>query len=347
MTRETTTTLADVVPEDLRAAYERHHLVPLWESRTAELFGKQQEEAQVWDWSTMLPIVLQTGDIKAEHVLDRRVLLKTKPHRAHVFDEAITGQLFCSFQMVLPGERARPHRHPMNALRFVVRAGEGARTVVNGSDCPMRRGDMILTPGWCWHEHINEGTEPVIWMDVLDVGLHFALGTTAFQPGPLRDVPTVVPAGTFSASGIVPVLDDPDHHRRAYSPIFRYTWEEATRGLSSAPVATDGSRQIRYANPLHGGPAMDLMDSTLMQLEVGKPTRGYKSSASVICYVAEGQGSSVIGGKTIHWKTNDVFTVPAHLFASHRALDGRARIFQVSNRDVYRRLGLFSEAWED
>jgi gentisate 1,2-dioxygenase len=346
MSDHSTPATHDVVPPALRQAYEQNHLVPLWESKTAETFGKAQEEAQLWRWSTMLPIVEETGKLKAEHVLDRRVLLKTKPNRHHIYDEAVTGQLYCDFQLVQPGERARPHRHPMNALRFVVQASGGARSVVNGKDCTMSPGDLILTPGWCWHEHINEGKDPVIWLDVLDVGLHYVLGTTGFQQGPVRDVPPQLPDAIFTNAGLVPRLDETDHASRGYSPIFHYAWADAVRALEAAPMAADGSREIRYTNPLTGGPAMDLLDSTLLQLAAGQPTRRYKSSASTVCFVVEGQGASQIGDKTLEWDKHDLFTMPANLFASHEAKNG-ARIFQVSNREVYRRLGLFSEAWGD
>ena len=30
------------------------------------------------------------------------------------------------------------------------------------------RGDLILTPHGTWHDHGNDSTDPVIWMDVLD-----------------------------------------------------------------------------------------------------------------------------------------------------------------------------------
>lgn len=337
----------DPVSAELRQAYSSNTLVPLWESRTAATFGKPLEQANVWHWSTMLPIVLETGAIKAAHVLDRRVLLKTKPERLHPYDEAATGQLYCDFQLVLPGERAHAHRHPMNALRFVVQSAGKAKSIVNGKDCVMEPGDLILTPGGCWHEHVNEGDEPVIWLDVLDVGLHHVLGTTGFQPGPARDMAEQLPDSAFAASGCIPRLDGSHHLAQAYSPKFHYSWGDAVRALHAAPAAADGSRQIRYANPLTGGPCISLMDATLMQLEENEATRGYKSSASTVCYVVEGHGVSRIGDKTIEWAPHDVFTMPSNLWATHRSTDGVARIFQVSNRDVYRRLGLFNEAYAE
>lgn len=169
----------DVVPPELRQSYKDNSIVPLWESVPATSFGKQIEEAQIWRWSTMLPIIQETAKMRATHVLDRRVLLMTNPKRLHVWDEAGTGPLMFDFQCVMPGERAGAHRHPMNALRFVVQCTGGVKSIVDGKDCVMEPGDLILTPGWCWHEHVNEGKDPIIWLDVLDVMLHHFLGTTA------------------------------------------------------------------------------------------------------------------------------------------------------------------------
>jgi gentisate 1,2-dioxygenase len=33
----------------------------------------------------------------------------------------------------------------------------------------MQRGDLIVTPGWEWHDYGNESTEPGIWIDALDL----------------------------------------------------------------------------------------------------------------------------------------------------------------------------------
>ena len=335
----------DVVPPELRQSYKDNSIVPLWESVPATSFGKQIEEAQIWRWSTMLPIIQETAKMRATHVLDRRVLLMTNPKRLHVWDEAGTGPLMFDFQCVMPGERAGAHRHPMNALRFVVQCTGGVKSIVDGKDCVMEPGDLILTPGWCWHEHVNEGKDPVIWLDVLDVMLHHFLGTTGFQPGPARDVRPQLADSAFTAAGIVPKLDGSDHASRSYSPIFRYPWVDAVRALVASPAAPDGSREVRYSNPLTGGPSMDLIDSTLLQLESGKSTRKYKSSAAAMCFVVEGHGVSQIGEKTIEWSPHDVFTMPANLWASHQAKGGTARIFQVSTREIYRRLGLFTEAF--
>ena len=47
--------------------------------------------------------------------------------------------------------------------------GTGAYTAVDGERTMMHPGDFIITPSWTWHDHGNPGTEPVVWMDGLDI----------------------------------------------------------------------------------------------------------------------------------------------------------------------------------
>ena len=76
----------------------------------------------------------------------------------------------------------------MNALRFVME-GKGAYTIVDGKSCLMEEGDLVITPGWTWHEHVHKGSGPIVWMDALDAPLHRYLGTDVFEPGPTHDMP--------------------------------------------------------------------------------------------------------------------------------------------------------------
>ena len=159
----------------------------------------------------------------------------------------------------MPGEKARPHRHTMNALRFVLE-GKGAATIVDGKSCPMEEGDLIITPGWTWHEHVHQGNAPIIWLDALDAPLHRYLGTDVFEPGPAHDMPDYADDAAFAA---------PTSCRKwarasgPISPVFRYPWAAAASGVRAAPNWKDGSRRVRYINPLTGGPTMPLMDCYL------------------------------------------------------------------------------------
>ena len=116
----------------------------------------------------------------------------------------------------------------MNALRFVLE-GSGAVTVVDGQARPMEEGDLVLTPAWTWHEHVHHGTAPIMWLDALDVPLHY-MGTGAFQPGP------VVGPGDRRRCGlaVANVVPDMDYATRDYS-VFRYPYATAAAAVAAAP----------------------------------------------------------------------------------------------------------------
>ena len=93
-----------------------------------------------------------------------------------------THTLWGAVQFLGGGELAPAHRHTPAALRFVLE-GSGVWTLVNGDAVHMAPGDLILTPSWTWHEHHNPGTEPMIWLDGLDLPLVQSLDAIFFEPG--------------------------------------------------------------------------------------------------------------------------------------------------------------------
>ena len=259
----------------------------------------------------------------------------------HQDEQRTSRTLAANIQILLPGEKARPHRHTMNALRFVLE-GSGAITVVDGKPCPMEEGDLILTPAWTWHEHIHEGRAPILWLDALDVPFQQYVGTSAFESGPAAQLPETIPDAAFSLANVVPDLD---YAAKDYSPVFRYPYAAAAAAVAAAPPARDGSRRVRYVNPLTGGSGMAMMDCFLVQLDTGAFTLPFRTTASSVCCVVEGSGESQIGSNTVRWSKRDIFTLPQGNRIVHKSSGGAARLFQVSDRDLYARLGLLREEY--
>ena len=50
----------------------------------------------------------------------------------------------------------------------------------------METGDVVLTPGWCWHAHGHEGDKPAYWFDGLDVPLTQLLEPMFYEEHPQR-----------------------------------------------------------------------------------------------------------------------------------------------------------------
>jgi gentisate 1,2-dioxygenase len=321
-----------------RAALAAANMSPLWEAedRTGDR-RHGPEPAQLWRWDQVEPLVTEAIRATTIESADRRVL-SLRRQASNTGPNVLTSNLVAALQILMPGEVAPPHRHTMGALRFVME-GEGAETIVDGKACLMEPGDMIITPGWTWHEHIHKGKSRMVWFDGLDVPLHVHLETVRFQPGPARDVPQQWPDAAFAAAGLVPQAN---FEKRSYSPLYRYPWGLAKAALDAAPPAEDGSRILRYTNPTTGGPAIDLIDSFLVGLDPGRPTRTSRSSAAGICVVAEGSGTSTIGDREIAWAKNSIFTVPHGNWTSHRA-DTKSVLFMMTDRDLMQRLGLLTD----
>jgi len=327
------------ISEAILNQWSAHHLAPLWLSPTAHRPPPGPQASHLWQWAKTRPLLELSFSETSPEIVERRVLQYMSPYARSAVDEYTVGTLLCCVQCLLPGEVARPHRHAMGAIRLVLE-GSGARTVVDGKACAMEYGDLILTPAWCWHEHRHDGDAPVLWLDALDVPLHSYFGTVEFERPPIEKMPETVPDTAFEGATFLP-LEIPAC--TSHSPVFRYPYLAAAKAVAAAPPARDGSRTIRYANPLTGGPAQPFLDCLLMQLERGRPTSARRSNCSAACVVLSGKGRSQIGEQTIEWSEKDFFTIPAGNYASHEAADDDALIFTLSDRDVLRRLGLLRE----
>lgn len=325
--------------EDIRRQWHGAHLAPLWESPNAHKPLDSVVPSHIWHWSDTRPLIELAFQQTSPAAVQRRVLQMLSPQASSVADEHTCGNVLAAYQCLLPGETARPHRHTMNALRFMLE-GSGAVTLVDGKECLMAYGDLVLTPGMTWHEHRHDGAEPVVWLDVLDVPLHMYMGSAIFQPGPIDPPPVTMPDAAFASAGIVPCVA---HGRTDHSPVFRYAYGDAIHALQQAPISPDGLRRVRYVNPLNGQNALALLDSSMVQLDADRPSLPMKTNANLVVAVVEGQGESQVGEKTLQWQKRDVFTVPQHNWTRHRAIGGEARFFVVSDADVLRRLNLLTE----
>jgi gentisate 1,2-dioxygenase len=327
--------------DELRQAWKDASMAPLWENKFAHRPPPAPEASYLWSWEKIRPLITGAIKVASPEAIERRVLQLIPPSETDFEGRQTLKTLCANIQILLPGEKARPHRHTMNALRFVME-GSGATTIVDGKPCPMAEGDLVLTPAWTWHEHVHEGSAPIIWLDALDVPLHHYMGTGAFQPGPVAEMPETVADAAFAVANVVP---DTSYATRDYSPVFRYPYASTSAAVAAAPPARDGSRRVRYVNPLTGGPGMALMDCFLVQLDPGATTLPFRTTANSVCCVVEGSGESQIGNETIRWRKRDIFTLPQGNRIVHQANGGTARLFQVSDRDMYARLGLLKEEY--
>ena len=223
---------------------------------------------------------------------ERRNLVMRNPAPGTNFETTRT--LVCAYQMILPGEFAPAHRHSSHALRVIV-DGEGSFSIVNGEKTPMETGDVVLTPGWCWHAHGHNGDRPAYWFDGLDVPLTHLLEPMFFQNHP---------QGQESIK------------REALSSPYRFTRADIARELDQAKPDPD---QFHGARINLAAPEMPTMRLTVERLAQGANTRRYRTTANIIFHVMEGSGHTTIGNKHFSWKRGDTIAAPCWHTISHQA----------------------------
>ncbi|NUZ06102.1 cupin domain-containing protein [Piscinibacter koreensis] len=258
-----------------------------------------------------------------------------------------TNTFWASIQVILPGEVATAHRHSANAFRFVMQ-GDGAWTTVDGECYPMHEGDLVLTPAGTWHDHVHKGSEPMIWLDVLDISLMRMLQATFFEgyAGSVQPV-DAIPDRTLRqfGSGLMrpPNVDVPP----GSNPLLAYTRQMAEAALNAAAgLVPDPFDDVvlEYRNPADGGPAMRTLSMLLQRLRPGFEGRARRHTGSKLYYVVRGEGNTTVGEQRFDWSTGDFFTVAPWAWHAHRnAGSGEATLFQVNDTPVLKALGYYRE----
>jgi len=323
-------------------------LAPLWTQYRAMLTPTPQGKARpyLWRYADLRPHLLRTGELVSMHEAERRVLMLINPGLEG--QTAATSTLFAGMQLILPGEIAPAHRHSPSALRVVVE-GRGAYTAVDGERCLMEPGDLILTPSWSWHDHGNETSAPMIWLDGLDLPLLGALDVIFAEHAATAQYGVTKPDDVSTRLYQQPGLR-PAHVPSAprFSPLLNYKWHRTAAALAALPesVATPyDDLLLEYTNPHTGGPVLPTMGCTAQYLRPGVHTQAHRQASSSVYLVLGGTGWSVIDGQRFAWEQGDVFAVPSwacheHANASRTAV---AALFAFTDIPVMQALGLYRE----
>ncbi len=142
---------------------------------------KTRVKPHIWKWHDIYDSLLQAKEIDRRCQRQRRAAGYSAGQSGLGESEMTSHTILLSFQLIQPGEVAPAHRHTMSAFRFILQ-GRGAYTNVDGQKMAMEDGDLILTPGGCWHEHAHEGDDNMVWIDGLDVPFIQALNQISFDP---------------------------------------------------------------------------------------------------------------------------------------------------------------------
>ena len=332
------------LPQDYRDAMDQAGVAPLWPMMRKVLpHGRPmpQTSASYFQYSQLRPLLLRAGELTPVEKAERRVLVMSDQGRGTGAMQA-TSTLYIGMQLLLPGEVAPAHKHTPSAARIIVE-GEGGYTVVDGEKLPMKRGDVVLTPGGEWHDHGHEGSEPVVWLDVLDLPLFVYLEGSYAEEAPLQAQRNRPDASMveYLASGLKPSRRGAAARRY---PMMRFPWDRTEAALREMAKWGEGAVELDYVNPETGQDVLPVMGFTATMLRPGETLRPPLSSESAVFHVIGGKGQSIVEGSRIDWAERDTFTAPVFAEIDHtNTSDEPAFLIRVSDRPLQEKLGYYEE----
>jgi len=332
--------------QELYRRMDKHNLAPLWEVLHNLIPNEPATPAKpaLWKYRDARPYLMESGTLISAKEAVRRVLILENPGMRG--ESCITQSLYAGLQLILPGEIAPSHRHSQSALRFIVE-GSGAFTAVDGERTFMAPGDFIITPSWTWHDHGNPGSEPVVWMDGLDIRIVQTFAAQFHQVFPEEVQPVSRSEGSSPArfgSNLVPLGAAAPFGKT--SPIFNYPYARSRESLAAMAKDQDPDSchgwKMQFINPLTGGHAMPTIAAFIQLVPKGFRTKPCRSTDGTIYSVVEGTGKVVIGGESFDYEPRDTFVVPSW---APLEIDARSEsvLFSFSDRPGQEAMGLWRE----
>jgi gentisate 1,2-dioxygenase len=336
--------------QELYRGFEAESLVPLWTEIGDLMPGAPRSDAtpHLWRWQHLLDLAERSGDlVPVGRGGERRAIALANPGLGG--RPFATPTLWAAIQYLNPKEDAPVHRHTQHAFRFVVE-GEGVWTVVDGDPVAMRRGDFLPQAGWHWHGHHNVSTEPMAWIDGLDIPFARYVESTFFEFGPdeleERDAPERSRSERlWGHPGLRPLTQVGP---APATPLLAYRWEHTDRALreqlaleAEGYTATiePGHAAIRYVNPTSGDDVMRTLRAEFHRLAHDTRTATRREVGSSVFQVFDGEGTVQVGERSWTVERGDLFVVPSWqplAIETERGLD----LFRFSDAPIIERLGM-------
>lgn len=317
--------------EELYRGFEQELLVPLW-TEIGDLMPahpRSRAMPHVWRWESLLRLAATAGDIvPVGRGGERRAIALANP--ALGGRPFATPTLWAAIQYLMPGEDAPEHRHSQHAFRFVVE-GSGVWTVVGGTGevaggdaVPMRRGDFLPQAGWNWHAHHNATSEPMAWIDGLDIPFQYVTESQFFQFG--REEISAAERITPERSRSERLWGHPGLRPLSVgevapgSPLLAYKWEHTDAALNDQLVlekegyggtVEPGHAAVRFSNPHNGTDVLPTIRAEFHRIARGVETAPVRETGSSIYQVFDGSGTVTVGDKSWSVSRGDLFVVPS------------------------------------
>lgn len=299
------------------------NVTPLWTimHKMVPPFPNPRAVTTVWPYQTMSKALEAAAKTVTAEEAERRVLILVNQAMSPPYT---TDTIYAGLQVVLPGETAPAHRHRAFALRFIIEGTKGF-TAVDGEKIEMFPGDLILTPSWAWHDHGNEGKDPIVWLDGLDLPLWQFLPINFLEQYSEARYPS-----------------EPAEHSE-----LRFPWAVVQQKLDEG----DDKHKIFHYTRRDGSHLSKTISAQAEKVASGFTTAPSQEVFSFVYHVYQGEGYTTIRNavdgseKKVNWKAKDTFAVPAWSEVSHTStsIEGNSYLFAINDRPIVEALTFISK----
>jgi gentisate 1,2-dioxygenase len=295
--------------DSLVSAIGQRNMTPGWIKRAKPILWKEMRSEFVpaqWRYAEAKAAMQAAGRLIGTDLAERRNFVMRNPIPGNEY--ATLRTLVCAYQSIMPGEKARSHRHAPHALRVILES-RGSYSTVQGEKTPMETGDIVLTPGWHWHGHGHDGDAQAFWFDGLDVPLTHLLEPMFFEEHP------------DGWEAVETVTEE--------SPM-RFAWADTLKALDTAPPDTTGHFGTTITLP---APTMPTITIKVHKWPKGVLMKPYRHAANTVYVVMQGAGTSTIGTARFDWSFGDTIAAPAWNRIEHHA-GADAIMFSMSDENL-------------
>ena len=130
--------------EELYGKLDKVGMGPGWNKPTPSLWPAPRKTfvPAHWKYALARGALDAAGRLINTALAERRNLILFNPAEGNTYGTVRT--LVAAYQMIMPGEWARVHRHTPNALRLILDAEPGTYTEVDGTNIAMAPGDVLV-----------------------------------------------------------------------------------------------------------------------------------------------------------------------------------------------------------
>ena len=244
-----------------------------------------------WKWKDYSAYLERISDLAKDAEIspiefaDRQSILLVNPGLGGRLQ--ITSTMRTAISVYVPTDKAPAHIHSANASRTIL-TDKGGYTNVEGERCECKRGDIIWTPNGTWHDHGNDSSTPVMWIDMLDWPLLEYLDASWVDmdyPSAAKTNDTIqktkhtdgYSTRLYGAGGLKPTFVS---HQRGWgqdpTPMIHFRGTDVRESLERLRKEEGDpfeGVQMQFVNPVTGLPIYRTMDYRAQLLRVGEETQ--------------------------------------------------------------------------